>query len=331
WPRLKGAETVLIAARSQPIGARDAPRDLDRRFPVGLGPERQRFARRRTFEAARQPVFQVWPRRQIHIDRAVDYGGDVDVGDGEIRSEQIRILRYRRIEHLKRRREHSERFVTQCRVAFVRRQPDRMQRPDIDAAIDLGHRPEAPLPEARLVFERGGIERAERIFLGEVERNRQRFRQHELAVDNDRQPPIGIERQEFGAARAGLADLERHVLVGKLQLFGDPQGAKRARAGDAVDAKIHAQASAAATALPQATVFAAPPRSPVRNFGSASTCSIALTIEAAASASPRWSSIIAPDQIWPIGLAMPWPAISGAEPCTGSNTDGNLRSGLMFP
>jgi hypothetical protein len=29
------------------------------------------------------------------------------------------------------------------------------------------------------------------------------------------------------------------------------------------------------------------------------------------------------DQIWPIGLATPWPAMSGAEPCTGSNSDGN--------
>ncbi len=51
---------------------------------------------------------------------------------------------------------------------------------------------------------------------------------------------------------------------------------------------------------------------------------------AAASFSPRWSSIIAPDQIWPIGLAMPRPAMSGAEPCTGSNIDGYSRSGLML-
>ncbi|OIQ63320.1 hypothetical protein GALL_551400 [mine drainage metagenome] len=33
----------------------------------------------------------------------------------------------------------------------------------------------------------------------------------------------------------------------------------------------------------------------------------------------------------PIGLAMPWPAISGAEPCTGSNTEGKFPSGLMLP
>src|SRR6266545_3727801 len=37
------------------------------------------------------------------------------------------------------------------------------------------------------------------------------------------------------------------------------------------------------------------------------------------------------DQIMPIGLAMPCPAISGAEPCTGSNTEGKLPSGLILP
>ena len=38
----------------------------------------------------------------------------------------------------------------------------------------------------------------------------------------------------------------------------------------------------------------------------------------------------APDQIWPIGLAMFWPKMSGAEPCTGSNIDGYSRSGLRL-
>src|SRR5664279_4949303 len=86
-----------------------------------------------------------------------------------------------------------------------------------------------------------------------------------------------------------------------------------------------------ATALPHAVVSALPPRSLVRSVRSPRVRSIAATIEAAALFSPRCSSIIAPDQIMPMGLAMPCPAISGAEPCTGSNTDGKLPSGLMLP
>ncbi len=39
---------------------------------------------------------------------------------------------------------------------------------------------------------------------------------------------------------------------------------------------------------------------------------------------------MAPDQIWPSGLAMLRPAMSGAEPCTGSNSEGKLPSGLRL-
>jgi hypothetical protein len=46
--------------------------------------------------------------------------------------------------------------------------------------------------------------------------------------------------------------------------------------------------------------------------------------------SPRWSSIMLAQQIWQIGLAMPRPATSGAEPYTGSKRLGKRRSGLMF-
>ena len=83
---------------------------------------------------------------------------------------------------------------------------------------------------------------------------------------------------------------------------------------------------------PRPSVVALPPMSGVRGAdGSASTRSIAPTTAFAASAWPRCSSISAPDQIWPIGLAMPLPAMSGAEPCTGSKSDGCSRSGLMLP
>ena len=49
-----------------------------------------------------------------------------------------------------------------------------------------------------------------------------------------------------------------------------------------------------------------------------------------ASGNPRCSSIIAAHQICPIGLAIPLPAMSGAEPWTGSNMEGYFCSGFRF-
>ena len=64
--------------------------------------------------------------------------------------------------------------------------------------------------------------------------------------------------------------------------------------------------TASAMALPMSVVLALPPMSGVRR-PLASTLSMAAMTEAPASGQPRWSSIMAPAQIWPMGLAMPWP------------------------
>src|SRR5262249_52406407 len=73
---------------------------------------------------------------------------------------------------------------------------------------------------------------------------------------------------------------------------------------------------------------ALPPRSGVCMEESAVTRSIARIRRPAAAVSPRWSSIMTLDQNVPIGLAMPLPTMSKAEPWIGSNIEGNLRSGL---
>ena len=77
----------------------------------------------------------------------------------------------------------------------------------------------------------------------------------------------------------------------------------------------------AMTALVNSLVVAVPPRSPVRT-PAASVPSNAAVSWAAAADWPRWSSIIAAAHICPTGLAMPLPAMSGADPWTGSNIDG---------
>ena len=77
-------------------------------------------------------------------------------------------------------------------------------------------------------------------------------------------------------------------------------------------------------------VLELPPRSGVLCVFSLSTVFMPFKIYSLAAVSPRCSSIIAPAQICPIGLAIPLPVMSGAEPCTGSKRDGKFLSGLIF-
>src|SRR6185369_11312928 len=111
-----------------------------------------------------------------------------------------------------------------------------MQRPDVDAAVDLLHRPQAPLPGLVLAFERRRIEPA--VLLGEIERDGERFPQDETAVVDRRQATVGIDREVLRLARAGRTDLDRNVLVVEPELFRDPERTEGAGAGDAVDAKV---------------------------------------------------------------------------------------------
>src|SRR3981081_3140675 len=69
-----------------------------------------------------------------------------------------------------------------------------------------------------------------------------------------------------------------------------------------------------AIAAPRLSVVAFPPISGVRILASARVSAIAFSTASAAAGTPRCLSIIAPDQIGPMGFAIPFPAISGAEP-----------------
>ena len=63
---------------------------------------------------------------------------------------------------------------------------------------------------------------------------------------------------------------------------------------------------------------------------SSSVLSTAFRIRAAASASPRKSHIMAAEITAARGSALPVPAMSGAEPWTGSNSYGPVRAGLRL-
>ena len=126
-------------------------------------------------------------------------------------------------------------------------------------------------------------------------------------------------------------------VVGAASMSGMRDGAPALKAARPFGSALRARAPR--SRRPTSTVPAAPPRSAVRG-PSRSTSSIArddrvvglavARVRRPASAA-RKASIIAPDQIIAIGLAMPLPAMSGAEPCTGSNSDGNVRSGFRLP
>src|SRR5205807_7763613 len=94
---------------------------------------------------------------------------------------------------------------------------------------------------------------------------------------------------------------------------------------------IRRQASCAHTASPTCVVLAVPPRSRVWFFGSATTAAHACWIALAAFGWLRKSSIIATLRNVAIGLAKFLPAMSGAEPWTGSNMLAVLRVGFRFP
>src|ERR1035438_9396102 len=121
-------------------------------------------------------------------------------------------------------------------------------------------------------------------------------------------PLIGLANDIAGWSTAGWSTI-------RPPLCRSVQGTLRQRnAMRAILRHRPCEARALAMALPAVAVVAVPPRSGVRSALSTSVASMAFTMPAAASASPRRSSIIAADQIWAIGLAMPLPAMSGAEP-----------------
>src|SRR5262249_58628053 len=93
----------------------------------------------------------------------------------------------------------------------------------------------------------------------------------------------------------------------------------------------HLDHTAATTASATSTVVPLPPTSGVRGLPAFNTVATAFRTAAALFASPRCSSNMPADKIAASGLAMPLPAMSGAEPCTGSNMLGYVRSGLMLP
>ena len=150
------------------------------------------------------------------------------------------------------------------------------------------------------------------------------------------QSPANREEMEPGlaAARAALGEA---AWAGRLRRragahtgAGDRRSARRERRDRRLTAHYPADCrSLAITASVIRSVSASPPRSRVRT-PLASASSSAWSRRWPACAWPRCSSISEAAQIAPAGLAIPCPAMSGAEPWIGSKSEGQRRSGFRF-
>src|SRR5579883_13489 len=134
--------------------------------------------------------------------------------------------------------------------------------------------------------------------------------------DRERLKAAGDESSIVALARRLDVDVKGLRVIGERKAddhaLGERDAARRKSFADGEIVEIAighcVQPMAATIAAPSSFVVALPPRSGVRGpFASASTRAIAFSISAAAAPSSKCSSIIAPDQIWPTGLAMPLP------------------------
>ena len=133
-----------------------------------------------------------------------------------------------------------------------------------------------------------------------------------------------VEQLDFLRER-GCDAAQGYLLAGRVPQLVSSTSARRSPEAQRLSPRTARQ-----TASVICRVVAPPPRSGVWQAGSAVARSIARISRSAACGSPRCSSIKAPDQSVPIGLAMPRPAMSKAEPWIGSNIEGAARSGFRF-
>ena len=68
---------------SEPVIARDLSRHFHWHRGIRFGLEFERRTRRRPVEAALEPAGKMRLCAEIHIDRAADHRGDIEVGDGK--------------------------------------------------------------------------------------------------------------------------------------------------------------------------------------------------------------------------------------------------------
>ena len=119
------------------------------------------------------------------------------------------------------------------RVALRLGEEGAMEHRREERLLELGHRPETPLEGASLVLDRLRPEPLA-VLAGQVEVDRHRLPDDEVAVPQDRDVAVRIEAEEIGRARL-TQEGHRLVLVGHAELLEHPERPHGARAGYAIE------------------------------------------------------------------------------------------------
>ena len=121
----------------------------------------------------------------------------------------------------------SERHLTG--QALVLRVHSRMSAYAPQRLLELGRREQEPSVELRAVPNIGRDQLLLRIFLGEVQDDRDGFGQNRIAVDEDREPSGGVDLQKFPAAMFPCEQVDSDGLERNPQFLKGPPHADRAR------------------------------------------------------------------------------------------------------
>src|SRR6185369_14465577 len=103
--------------------------------------------------------------------------------------------------------------------------------------LELGHGEHDPAIDLSPLLEPGRHQPFLWIFLGQIQDDSRRFRNHEVAVDQYRHFSCGIEREEVGPPVLAGLQIDRNELELRLQFLEAPERAQRTGGAEAI--KLH--------------------------------------------------------------------------------------------
>ena len=164
------------------------------------------------------------PTREVDAQHARprQHGGHVEIRDTKLCSAEESAAAQGSLVHVERPRDSRLRVRRLLGGPLRRRPHPAVHAPDQQRPSELGDRPEAPLERAPLVLDVVRPEAAA-VLAGEVERDRERFEELYVAVDQCGNVAVRVDRQEPGLAGIACREMRGDVLVRNAQLFEHPE------------------------------------------------------------------------------------------------------------